>query len=251
MPGGRKHKVEGGRRRKGDKIAWKSMVMHFDKDCGGPKNQTHVYGRTGKIKAVLVMPHRMGYRPSTENVAIPERSRLPRLPRLSPASACSWAENVQHLLPIARPPFTSSKLNFTTVFVFGLASHDPPLSFGNGVAKQTGESLFPSINESWCLHRSDLSHRDSPPGGGGGVVGTNSSTSSSCSYAACSGINGSLMHVSLFTCTNEAAGGQQTTVWSHTSFIPSAWPSGFGSCVEGATTLCTWIPAQAERLHQT
>jgi hypothetical protein len=59
--------------------------MHFDKDCGGPKNQTHGAGPAGQGKWMWYFgcARRLGYGPSTERVARvarhgPERSRLPR-----------------------------------------------------------------------------------------------------------------------------------------------------------------------------
>lgn len=58
-------------------------MMHFDKDCGGPKNQTHGAGPAGQGKWLWYFgcARRLGYGPSTERVARvarhgPERSRL-------------------------------------------------------------------------------------------------------------------------------------------------------------------------------
>lgn len=108
---------EGGGRGKGkgDKIAWRSMVMHFDKDCGGPKNQTHGAGPAGQGEWLWYFgcARRLGYGPSTERVARvarhgPERSRLQTIPH---ASCCLLVLPSWHggggLKPTAQETFTN------------------------------------------------------------------------------------------------------------------------------------------------
>lgn len=60
--------------------------MHFDKDCGGPKNQTHVSFGQGKLQRYFDHLLTVGDSSSTDKVTIPERPKV--LPYLRLASPC-------------------------------------------------------------------------------------------------------------------------------------------------------------------
>lgn len=157
--------------------------MHFDKDCGGPKNQTHGAGPAGQGKWLWYFgcARRLGYGPSTERVARvarhgPERSRLasPSQHQDHPArlflSSCasSW-HGGGGLKPTAQETLQTSLCPAGPAAATSL-SPGVPMVFR---ARERPRAFVPEINASWRLHRSDLSHRVSPSaGGGGGAVGT-------------------------------------------------------------------------------